>query len=116
MTASVEIPSFASRQEGAGFVLHVSGSSRYLYANASAHEALRTLRSGTPVKEVASAVAARYAWGPDRAERSLEELLDVLSGRRERTGTADSESPRLSPLADVIGDSADRCETFGMPL
>jgi hypothetical protein len=116
VTAFVELPSFASRQEGSGFVLHVRGSSRYLYANASAHEALSTLRSGAPVKEVASAVAARYACEANQADSLLKELIDVLSGRRERAGTADSESPRLCPLTDVIGDSADRCETFGMPL
>ncbi|MGP3922427.1 hypothetical protein [Streptomyces sp. 8N616] len=116
MTTSVELPGFASRQEGDGFVLHVHGTSRYLYANASAHEALSALRSGSPAHEVASAVATRYPSAADRADRLLAELVEVVAGQRERAGAADGAVPRICPLTDLIGDSADRCETFGMPL
>lgn len=116
MNAFGELPRFTSRQEGDGFVLLVHHDSRYLYANAGAHECLTALRSGAPADEVASTVASRYAWEDDRAHTVLTALTDVLNGRLERTGTATDTTPHVCPLADLMGEGADRCETFGMPL
>ncbi|MEU1463505.1 PqqD family protein [Streptomyces sp. NPDC005727] len=116
MTSIGVLPRFTSRQEGDGFVLLVQDGGRYLYANASAHELLDRLRSGAPVDEVVSAVAARYAWEDDQARLLLAELVDVVNGRLERAGTAADPTPCVRPLADLLGESADRCETFGMPL
>lgn len=116
MTSINALPRYASRQEGDGFVLLVPGNSQYLHANASAHEFLDKLRCGTPEPEVVSTVAARYSWEESQAHQLLTEMVDVLNGRRERAGTDVDPTPRLRPLTDVLGESADRCETFGMPL
>ncbi|MEU2053410.1 PqqD family protein [Streptomyces bungoensis] len=116
MTSIGALPRFTSRQEGDGFVILVQHSSRYLYANASAHELLDRLRSGAPADEVVSAVATRYARDDDQARLLLAELVDVVNGRLERAGAAAGPAPSVRPLSDLLGESADRCETFGMPL
>jgi hypothetical protein len=97
MTASLK---FSFRRDEGGFVVHVSGTSRYLHANEAAELALRQLQ-GSDVGGDAKGAA---------------EIAAVLRGERERLVAATDTDPEVVPLSDRMGAAADRCETFGMPL
>lgn len=114
--ANVTIPRFSSRWESDGYVVFVSDSGRYLYADDGGHEALTRLRNDAAAEPAVTAVRARYGLTAAQAEQLVAGLVEVLSGRRDRVGKDEDDRPRLCVLSDVVGDSADRCEMFGMPL
>lgn len=109
------LPTFNTRREGDGHVVYVVDAGAYLYADGIAHRALTELRSGRTIAAVAGALAAELRISGQEAEERTTGLIDVLAGRRAHVG-GEGRGPLLCPLSDVMGDSADRCETFGMPL
>lgn len=92
------LPKFTFRREDDGFIVYVPDTGRYLHANPAAERTLTQLQRG------------------ELNEPHLEVLTAVLRGDRERLVAADDSEPQLVPLSDLLGPSADRCETFGMPL
>lgn len=116
MTTEVTaVPDFRTRQEGEGFVVYVPASGIYLYADATAHDVLVTLKSHH-LDEVSAFVAERLPGGAQDAEPLLATFIEILSGRRPDLDPAASGWPLLCPLSDIVGPDAARCETFGMPL
>ncbi len=95
-----DLPKFSFRRDEDGFIVHVSGTGRYLHANAAAEPALVQLQRGEAPVDTSD----------------VEELAAVLRGERERLLAANDTEPQLVPLSDRMGSTADRCETFGMPL
>jgi hypothetical protein len=94
------LPKFTFRREDDGFIVHVPDTGRYFHANPAAEQSLAQLQRGE-----------RQMNAPH-----LEALTAVLRGDQERLVAADNSDPQLVPLSDLMGSSADRCETFGMPL
>ncbi len=115
MTTTTELPQFYTRQEGDGYVVYVPDTGTYLYADAAAHEALAELRAHRSVDQVGASIAVQLSKTEGEAKEFVAALVDVLAGRRSSVGGS-GQYLLLCPLSDVAGDSAYRCETFGMPL
>lgn len=94
------LPKFSFRRDEGGFIVHVSGTGRYLHANAAAEPALVQLQHDEAPTDTSG----------------VEEFAAVLCGDRERLLAANDSDPQLVPLSDRMGSTADQCETFGMPL
>lgn len=113
MQSTIEMPGYVSRREGAGYVIFIGDQSRYLFANSNAHEALESLRAG---RDAISASALLSGGGGMTAEEVLLSLVSVMIGERERFSPEWDGAAILRPLGDLVDQSSERCETFGMPL
>jgi hypothetical protein len=107
------------RQEPGGkFVAFNVSAARYVFVNRAAAALFEEIRAGRSVDEHCAALAAATGTQQSLVAEHLEHFARVLAGAEAPSSDPpqDDELPRAWSLAAEIGASAERCETFGMPL
>jgi hypothetical protein len=112
MTQTFTLPTFRSRTEGDQHVIFVPDTNSYFVADQTTFDILDQLRAGASVAEATGRIAGPTTNLSDRV-LLVENLVRRLRGEL----VPPTPGPlSIRPLSEVIGDAADRCETFGMPL
>jgi hypothetical protein len=105
-------PTFRSRVEGDHHVVFVPDTDSYFVVDQKTLDILDQLRSGAPAADAAQRIVDP-ATSPADGVVIVENLVRTLRGESVPPVAG---SISIRPLSEVIGDAADRCETFGMPL
>jgi hypothetical protein len=112
MTQALVLPTFRSRLEGDHHVVFVPDTDSYFVVNQVALDILDRLREGDSAADAAERVVGA-AMAPAESVLIIEDLVRILQGEAASPIVGQISIKRLS---EVIGDAAQRCETFGMPL
>ena len=109
------------RQEGEDYLLFLPEQGQYLFANEATIRIIEMIESRRPVEEIIAWIAEACGLNVYAACIAFGRLAEALESAGTMTLPCDSVGAELPPprvwgLEEMLGEFAEKCETFGMPF